>query len=705
MSELCSEVENMNTSREYFSFIKDMFNDYAKYIKQYRMISADYMKKLDQLQDKYSPQLCDLNKNKKKYKSITTKFIFSITSKIPKIIKQQIDNIVYSINGIDTTIKNIENIIKEKTNIAIKYQEKYDDAKNNLLKNYRNIDKLKDLYMTSMSNCEDIIYKYYNNNRISTKTNSSEDKNKKDKKDKKDKEKKDKKDKNKNLLDSIFVTKDQFNNAILNSKKLEKQYKNSFESTEKYEKSFNELAEECTENVKKLSCELTIKLKDIIIDFIVLLKNSFKMPLSEIDTILPEITKLDYSNYEKIIVESYNLNKKLIHAKPKKYKMKCFNQPLTINGKYNPNNHIAIVEDGFEELTFIDDSPTFLTVKEMTENFELLDNDDIDLKLEEEKVRTRDLTEKLLSFGSICSNCDDSIPLSEEEIQELMNLLDKHHNRVLFLQCVSTFRAKGRYDLPLHIYDLIYKLFVIIIDLVERDKDYHCGKNVIILSQTYFLEESNKNGKKRYLQEEIKKDKLFTNYNFWKEYLEFSIEKEIVRSVKSDTKNGTLIKENQKESDDMYTNIVFAQLVPIADNMIEFGLDRKKIKEIIKPIIKHYNMNEQSITIIDDVIHKNSERKSILLNEEIKQIDTNELYLNYKNFDSNKKFNNLDENMCDKIEDENNDIENFNLYENDDENENENKINEGEENKDKDKKDENKNEEKESAQSEYLYKQ
>ena len=695
MSELCSEVENMNTSREYFSFIKEMFSDYAKYIKQYKLIAADFMKKLDLLQDKYSSQLCDLNKSKKKYKNISTKFIFSITSKIPKIIKQQIDNLVYSINGIDTTIKTIENIIKEKTNIALKYQEKYDEAKNNLLKNYKNIDKLKDLYMNSMSNCEDIILKYYNSNKTPIKRISCEEKTKKDKKDKKDKEKKDKKDKNK--LDSLFVTKDQFNNAILNSKKLEKQYKNSFESTEKYEKTFNELAEECTENMKKLSCELTIKLKDIIVDFIVLLKNNFKMPLSEIDTMLPEITNIDYSNYEKIINESYNLNKKLIHAKPKKYKLKCFKEPATINGKYNPNNHIAIVEDGFEELTFIDDNPTFLTVKEITENFELIDNDDIDLKLEEEKVRTRELTEKFLNFGALTDK--DSIPLSEEEIQELINLLDKHHNRVLFLQCLSTFRAKGRYDLPLHIYDLIYKLFCTIIDLVERDKDYHCGKNVIILSQTYYLDETS-GSKKRYLQEEIKKDKLFTNYDFWKEYLEFSIEKEIIRSVKSDTKNGTLIKENQKESDDMYANIVFAQLVPIADNMIEFGLDRKKIKEIIKPIIKHYNMNEQSITIIDDVLHKNSERKSILLNEEIKQIDTNELYLNYKNFDSSKKLN-IDENMCDKIEDENNEAENFNLYENDDENEN--KINEGDENPDK--KDEDKNEEKESPQSEYLYKQ
>ena len=56
--------------------------------------------------------------------------------------------------------------------------------------------------------------------------------------------------------------------------------------------------------------------------------------------------------------------------------------------------------------------------------------------------------------------------------------------------------------------------------------------------------------------------------------------------------------------------------------------------------------------------------------------------------------------MCDKIENENNDVENFNLYDNDEESDN--KINEGNENQEID---ENIEKEKESAQREYLYKQ
>ena len=659
MTELCSEFQNMNISREYFSFIKDIYSDFIKYIKQYKTIASEYTKKMQQLQEKYSFQLMDLNKSKKKYSNIHTKFIFSITSTVPRILSQLIQNMDLFINQADTTIKTLENTIKEKTTAALKYQEMYDESRVNLLKNYKNIDKYKELFMNSMSNSEDIILKYYNN-----KININEEKNKKEKKEKEKIEKKITK--IKNTFD-LSLNKEQMNTSISNSKKLEIQYKNAFESTEKLEQNFNKLAEEATVNVKKLSCELIIKLKDIILDFVVLLKNSYKMPLSEIDIQLPKLSNFENnSTYEKKINESYILNKKLTCYKLIKYKLKCFCIPSTIDEKYNPNNHIVRTEDGYEELSFIDDKPTFLTIKEMNENFDLIDIEEMDLKLEEEKIKVRELTLKLLSFDKKPIS-DNNILLSENEIKELDNSFDKHYNRVLFLQALGTFRSKGIYSFPIDLYDLMYKFFTTIINTIARDKDFHSAKNIIILSQTYYFLE---NGKKKYLQEKIKNSQLFQSSNFWKEYLEYSIEKEIIRSINHDTKNGTLIKDSKKESDELYGNIVFSQLVPITDNMIDFGLDRKTIREIIKPIIKHYNMNEQSINIIDDVIHKNSERKSVLLNEEIKQIDIRFLYSNYKNFDRNSKIQIEDENMCDKISIKN-EVDLFNLeniYEDNDDN-------------------------------------
>ena len=41
---LCSELENMTISVNYFNFIKDTFEDYIKYISNYKIITSEYIK-------------------------------------------------------------------------------------------------------------------------------------------------------------------------------------------------------------------------------------------------------------------------------------------------------------------------------------------------------------------------------------------------------------------------------------------------------------------------------------------------------------------------------------------------------------------------------------------------------------------------------------------------------------------------------------
>ena len=60
--------------------------------------------------------------------------------------------------------------------------------------------------------------------------------------------------------------------------------------------------------------------------------------------------------------------------------------------------------------------------------------------------------------------------------------------------------------------------------------DYHCAEMVIIISQTYFLEVKNKKNEKKYIQDELKKNKLFQDKNFWQEFLCFAINKEIMKT-------------------------------------------------------------------------------------------------------------------------------------------------------------------------------
>jgi len=51
---LCSELKNINISIDYFIFIKGVFADYLQYIMNYKIITNEYIKKLELFQEKFS---------------------------------------------------------------------------------------------------------------------------------------------------------------------------------------------------------------------------------------------------------------------------------------------------------------------------------------------------------------------------------------------------------------------------------------------------------------------------------------------------------------------------------------------------------------------------------------------------------------------------------------------------------------------------
>lgn len=568
---LCSELENINTSINYFCFIKEVFDDYMQCINNYKVITNDYLKKLMMLQDKFKYKLTGKEKDNTKYKNVNTNHIFSLTSPISKIIDKQIENLQMFIDGINGQIENNNKVIKEKEILSNKFQLMFEEARKDLLKKYREIDKLRDIYKMNMANTEDMINKYYN-----------------------------KKDNNNT------ITKDQMKNMISSTKKIEKDYKNLINSTKLYEETFDSLYLSSLENFKKLSSETSNQMKDSIIDFIVLFKNNVKMQLSEIDMYLPELSDLDEVKViENIIISSYRKNNKLIHVKPEKYKLKIFQKKNEVEegkeAEENLNTNLMLnLEDGFEEMLLIKDEALIKTIKMMRENFELFEDNNLNLEIEEEKIKCLQLTQKIFNLENPKSQ--NNFP-TEEEIDQLDKLLDKHHNRVVFLQQLSEFRNKGKFEISQKTFDIFDKLFNTMINTVQRDNDFHAVKNAIIISQTYYIKGEKENDK-IYLQKRIQNNEIFKSQKFWEEFLEFSINKEIVNCVSNDVKSGNILKENRKETEDKISNIAFSQIVPYTDNMKEFGLDKEIIKQVVFPRMEKYKMSDELIESIKGIIDK-----------------------------------------------------------------------------------------------------
>ena len=609
MNDIVQMNDSFDLSKDYYYFIRDTINDYTKYIKQYKLVNISLSKKLSQFQEKFGQNLLDKEKLKNKYKNFDIKNIYEITSIVPNIVQQLINNFNFVANALDPIIESLDNIFNEKINMEYKLE--YESIKNNLNKSYKNIEKNKNIFFNKMNYVEDTIYKYYTNKNKNNQNNIDEKNNK-----------------NENL-----ITTEQLNTVINDGKKLEAQYLSCFDTILDLENSFDEISKKLKLNYSKYSLDLTKKFRKIISDISLILKNNFSEPLNETALMLEKINDFDQKvNIEKIIYDSFRINKLIVKQKPKKYKIKIFKDSIKIKGNKNPKSHINYLEDGLDELTYFEDYPSLNTVNYLYNYFNLVEKDfKLDLKIELEKLQTKNISQQILLYIKKDKNeikDTGNILISKDEIKKLKELLNAHHNRVIFLQDLNTFRAKGAYGIPKDIFDLWNDLFTLMTNTIAKDKDFHTAKNLIILSQTYYyLTEENY---KYYMFEILKKNDIFRNYKFWEAYIYFSIDNEIIKTIKNDKRNGTLIKKNQKESDDLYGRIVFAQLVSMADNMINFNFDMKKLKELIKPIIKHYNLNEESITIIDDIIHKNNLRKSILLNDEIKQFDVNELY---KNFD------------------------------------------------------------------------
>ena len=113
--------------------------------------------------------------------------------------------------------------------------------------------------------------------------------------------------------------------------------------------------------------------------------------------------------------------------------------------------------------------------------------------------------------------------------------------------------------------------------------------------------------RKKYLQKGIKGNSLFKDKTFWEEFLVYSINKEIIKTLKRDKKT----KENKNASDTKFSNVVFSQILTLIDNMFEFDVDPNEIKEILEPKINYYKLNDSLKNIINDVITSKQEEKKI----------------------------------------------------------------------------------------------
>ena len=606
----CSEMDNINISYKFFSFVKLISDELIKYLKSFNQLSADHMKRLESLDNSMVFKF----QNQEDDKKISQ--IINLTNKIKQVITQNIDLMRCSIRDINTYIVEFEQFLIEKTEIINELKQSSLSLTNNLLSSYQEIKKTGGTFISSLDKTEDIIDNYYLNKiKIRDHENGLGDK-----------------------LNNIDIIKEQqktqfneMNSAIKLTKKYEEFHKGAISASNKI---YNEFIEACNihkNKIKEYVCQISQKIKEIILFFFISFRGVYNQPLEIIEKYIGELNDLDeYKEIDNIINQNYMSNNNLKKSEPIKYNLKSFkllkqinyfkkqknlnkekNEDINLNeeNKNNANNNnninnrniVKALDDDFDKLYYICDDAFMFTIKTIFENYELIEKENIDINFEENKNKTQRYIMKIIENINY-SDDKKRNELSKEEITDLINLLNVHDNRIIFLQKLSDYRVKGKYILSDKDFIILSQIFNFICDNMKIKSDFRVAELLIIISQTYYT--VNKKGKK-YLQSSFKDNELFKQKMFWEDYLTYSINKEIIKMLKVEDN----ILEDKEITDYKYSNIIFTQILTLIDIMHEFNLDSQTIKDILQPKIIFYRLNDEFKGTINEEIQNRENNK------------------------------------------------------------------------------------------------
>ena len=591
-------MENINISYEFFSSIKIITEELIKYMKCYKQISMEHLKQL---------KLFDNNMNIKLEDARLSQLV-NLIYKIKEVIKQNVESLKCSIDDMNIYINDLENNLKEKTDIVNDLKKNSSNITNNLISSYQEVNKTGNVFISSLSKTEDIIDNYYIN-KIKIRDHENGLGNKLD-------------------INEYNTIKEQqkfqvneMNNAIKLTKKYEEFHKGAIRASNKLYDEFIEESSLYKNKIKENVCQISQQIKENIMFFFVSFKSVYHQPLNLVENFIKEFNNLDMIKAMDIIIEqNLETNNLLKKSEPIKYKLKSlqfledinyiknendindnsindetmnmeinFNDPILTNRKA-----VKALDDDFCKLLYISDDALMLTIKTIFENYNLIEKENFDIKLEENKNKTQRYIMKIIENMNSNENTKRN-ELMDDEITDLINLLNEHDNRIIFLQKLSDFRVKGKYILSDKEYIILSQLFNVLCENIKKYSDYHSAELLIILSHTYYNIHKNE---KRYIQKSIKENIIFKQKNFWEEYLCYAINKEIMKTLKADKK----IQEDKEITDYKYANIVFTQILSMINNMFEFNVDINTIKEVLEPKINVYRLNGDFKATINEVI-------------------------------------------------------------------------------------------------------
>ncbi len=412
------------------------------------------------------------------------------------------------------------------------------------------------------------------------------------------------------------------NDLINEAKNYENKYISEIQNANKLRIDFNQKQNDILQFYEKRDENSGEEIKIMLMLFVAELKKDIQIITTNIQDFEENIKKIDI---KKDINEFVELNK----------------------GTVKPDEEIIF--DPYEPITKITETKEsedfkYNVMREMKLNFNGI-FPDFNQEFEDKKSELRKMTVNFFKTN---------VKFNEQE--KLLEYLKEKQFRDYFLINLSKQRTQGRYARKEEIINNLKEVLNLILEIAEKEKDYESGKNCIILSQTYYIEDKNDKNKKIYLIESIQDNNWLKSINFWNGIIDLMIKKEIEKNNKINKNN------DENEQKKISSNAGFSQLLSYSNNMVEFKIDKDIIKHIIDKFAIKYDIEKNLVEAIyantgitgeidinaydpnEDLIE--DEKKDIKIDEMKNEENIKEDIKNEKN---NSEENNSDKNKSDYV--------------------------------------------------------
>ena len=631
------QQENFLKILTYYNKTKEKADNYYSYIEKYKQCTKLYLSKIKNIYDEFSPSLYEdildlteedeiedinveiedsginknifyidnnkdnieinevnnintvntfntINKNDTNKIKIDLSPIFKMTNIIFKHNKNKIKGLNLFLKGLDITMDNFKNLLEQTKKEIKNLKDKYLDIKQNFFQSIKAYQKENTKLLSEYSKLENNItqFAFLKNNEDIFKNNKI------------------------TLNIDIQTSENDLNIKVMDMKGKEKEFlKNEIDKKNIF-LSFEKNSEKCIQEIKHNILVIIENFQLSTYKFLTYFENSYNLNYNDLSPDIKNIQKMKIEDIYKDIFRNFikEINDNIMLSSYEKYKPNKYNIQILKNKTINHKLFDKLIKNGYEirEGTFeLSENDIYFIVKKMY-NFDLVNKENYNIDKENKKVFINNTIDDILIFKNDPNKKDNkniqSIP--EEKISKLYKLIELDIDyRIHFLEKLGSKRSEIYLEFPNSLYNIILKIFLIISDCIEKDKDMDCAKQILILSQTFYKLE---NRIKIYLCHDICSSQIFKQDDFWKDYINNTISLEIKRRETFEENIGRTLDENDTKRKN--NDIIFAQLLTLCECMKNFELSEEKRTDILSSMFDIYELSNENKEAILNYINK-----------------------------------------------------------------------------------------------------